>query len=97
MRATEPSSRPARIHPGNGRTRAQHVVALPGDFFQHAHAAPAEQVQIDCQAPVHHADQRQTFQEKVARLRGNFAHHGREGGREAPREELFQRVAVPFA
>ena len=74
MRARDASSRPTRSAFEMAGRRGQHVVVLPLDLVQHAHAAAAEQVDIERQPPVHHARQRQAFEEQLARLPDDLAH-----------------------
>src|SRR4051794_31368730 len=44
-----------------GRTRAQHVVTLLFDLLQHTHAAAAEKIEIDGQAPLYLTGKRQSL------------------------------------
>ena len=43
---------------GDGRTPRQNVVILLLDLFEHAQAATAEQIEVECQALVYGFDQR---------------------------------------
>ena len=67
-RASDAEQQSHALGLGDRRTRAQHVVILAFDLVEHAHAAAAEQVQVDRQPPVHHARQRQALEEQLARL-----------------------------
>ena len=79
-RASDAEQQSDALHFGDRRTRAQHVVILLLDLFENPQAAAAEQIEIDGQAAVHHAGQRQSFEEKLARVVHGLVHDGAKAG-----------------
>src|ERR1700733_11903030 len=80
---------------GDGRTANQNVVILLLDLFEHAQAATAEQIEVECQALVYGFDQRQSFEKQLARHVDGIAHDVLKSRVERAGLQIRHRIAVP--